>query len=282
VRAVHAVDASGVHPLLLAQGTERYRPYAQDSEREPRPEELLTQAHAILGNGQMSLAKYLLIVDHADDPALDIHDIGAFFAHVLARFDPRRDLHFETETTIDTLDYSGTGLNQGSKLVIAARGPRRRELPHELPAGFSLPGELRDVRVCLPGVLAVEGPTYAEPPAVSDAVSREPSWLERLCAGIPLDHPLNAFPLVIVCDDAEFCARTLNNFLWVTFTRSNPASDVQGVGAFTRDKHWGCRGAVFIDARRKPNHAPPLIEDPEVTARVDALAAKGGPLHGLF
>jgi len=282
VRAVHAVDAAGVHPLLLAQGTERYRPYA--SERDQRPEELLTQAHAILGNGQMSLAKYLLIADHADDPGLSVHDVAGFLAHVLSRFEPRRDLHFETETSIDTLDYSGTGLNQGSKLVIAARGPRRRELQRELPAGFSLPAELSDARVCLPGVLAVTGPRYAEPARDPDAYPsvQQPSWLARLCASIPLDHSINAFTWVIVCDDAEFCARTLHNFLWVTFTRSNPASDIDGVGAFTRDKHWGCRGALFIDARIKPHHAPPLLEDPEVTARVDALAAKGGPLHGVF
>jgi 4-hydroxy-3-polyprenylbenzoate decarboxylase len=271
VRAVHAVDASGVHPLLLAQGTERYRPY--DQAAEPRPEELLTQANAILGQGQMSLAKYLLIIDHADDPALDIHDIAAFLTHVLLRFDPRRDLHFQTETTIDTLDYSGHGLHRGSKLVLAARGPVRRTLPSELPSGFQLPAGLSSPRICLPGVLAVSGPAYAGHAA---------PWLESVCAELPLSHAINTFPWVIVCDDAEFCARNLGNFLWTTFTRSNPAADIQGVGARTRDKHWGAQGALFIDARSKPGHAPPLIPDAKVSARIDALAAKGGPLHGLF
>ncbi|HMP61338.1 MAG TPA: UbiD family decarboxylase, partial [Gemmatales bacterium] len=119
VKAVHAVDAAGVHPLLLAIGSERYVPYAKVR----RPQELLTNANAILGQGQLSLAKYL------DDPALDIHDMAAFLRHLLQRVDWRTDLHFQTCTTIDTLDYSGTGLNQGSKLVIAAAGPPRRELP---------------------------------------------------------------------------------------------------------------------------------------------------------
>ncbi|MBL8856722.1 MAG: 3-octaprenyl-4-hydroxybenzoate carboxy-lyase, partial [Planctomycetaceae bacterium] len=68
------------------------------------------------------------------------------------------------------------------------------------------------------------------------------------------------------------------NFLWVTFTRSNPAVDIDGIGATTLHKHWGCRGSLVIDARLKAHHAPPLIEDPEVTKRVDALAAAGGPL----
>ena len=247
VRAVHAVDAAGVHPLLLAIGSERYTPY----ESRRRPMELLTQAHAILGQGQMSLAKYLFIIAEEDAPGLDIHDVGAFFRHVLERFDPTRDLHFETNTTMDTLDYSGTALNEGSKVVIAAVGPKRRELPTESNEG----------RVVMPGVLAVS--------------SREPAaeFVAKLRSN---------FPLVILCDDADFCARTLHNFLWLTFTRSDPARDIHWVDSFVEHKAWGCRGSLVIDARAKPHHAPPLEMDSEVMRRVDALAAPSGPLHGLY
>ncbi len=271
VQAVNAVDAAGVHPLLLAIGSERYSPYAVPEQ----PQELLTQANAILGQGQMSLAKYLCIVDPSDAPELDIHDIAAFFAYWLARFEPRRDLHFQTETTIDTLDYTGPGINQGSKLVIAARGKPRRQLPTRVPAQLTLPAGFDDARVCLPGVLALRGPAYAGGQGEDTAV-------ERLCAQLPLTHALNGFPLVVVCDDSELCARTQDNFLWVTFTRSNPAVDVHGVASFTRHKHWGCAGSLVIDARRKPWHAPPLLEDPKLSARVDELAKRGGPLYGLF
>ncbi len=125
VHAVHAVDAAGVHPLLLAIASERYVPDAPVR----RPQEILTIANAMLGQGQLSLAKYLLIVAREDDPALDIHDIPAFFRHLLERVDWTNDLHFQTRTTIDTLDYSGHGLNQGSKVVIAAAGPVRRGAP---------------------------------------------------------------------------------------------------------------------------------------------------------
>src|SRR5207249_3147643 len=154
LKAVHAVDAAGVHPLLPAIGSERYVPYA----KERRPQELLTIANAILGQGQLSLAKYLFIVAGEDDPGLDIHDVRAFFAHLLRRVDWRTDLHFQTRTTIDTLDYSGTGLNEGSKLVVAAAGPPRRRLPTELPPGLVLPEGFVGPRVCLPGVLAVQAP----------------------------------------------------------------------------------------------------------------------------
>jgi 4-hydroxy-3-polyprenylbenzoate decarboxylase len=268
VRAVHAVDAAGVHPLLLAIASERYVPY-QDVRR---PQEILTSANAILGQGQLSLAKYLLIIAGEDDPALDIQNIHAFFRHVLERIDWSRDLHFQTQTTIDTLDYSGHGLNQGSKVVMAAAGPRRRELPALLPEGTILPDGFRHPRVVWPGILAIEGPRFAPG---SD-------HLDRFCRSIGPAHPLRPFPLFVIVDDSEFTARTQENFLWVTFTRSDPAADLDGVDAFTEQKHWGCRGPLVIDARIKPHHAPPLEDDPEIERRVDALAAPGRSLRGVY
>jgi 4-hydroxy-3-polyprenylbenzoate decarboxylase len=134
-----------------------------------------------------------------------------------------------------------------------------------------LPGEFQAACVCLPGVLAVTGPKFLARPATDSAI-------KMFCESIPTDHPINQFPLVVICDDSQFTAQTLNNFLWTVFTRSNPASDIAGIGASTVDKHWGCRGSLVIDARIKPHHAPPLIEDPEIMKRVDARAARGGPL----
>ena len=154
VRAVHAVDAAGVHPLLLAIASERYVPYAQPR----RPQEILTIANAILGQGQLSLAKYLLIVAGEDDPALDTRDIAAFLRHLLERIDWTSDLHFQTRTTIDTLDYSGDGLNQGSKVVMAAAGARRRDLPSDLPAGMNLPAGIETRGSCCRASWRSRGP----------------------------------------------------------------------------------------------------------------------------
>jgi len=270
VEAVHAVDATGVHPLLLAIGSERYMPFSGAT----HPQELLTQANAILGQGQLSLAKYLFITERADSTALNIHDVSAFLQHMLRRLDPLRDLHFHTRTTIDTLDYSGSGLNEGSKVVVAAAGPAVRELPATVPSGLSLPSGFKEARVCIPGVLAVTAPTV-------ESVEQGRKQQRAFCAAFSPNAPINHFVLVVLVDDSEFAARTLNNFLWVTFTRSNPASDIDGIGAQTADKHWGCQGALVIDARRKPHHAPPLIEDPAVTAQVDELFKASGPLAGL-
>lgn len=271
VRAIHAVDAAGVHPLLLAIGSERYLPYAPD--REPR--ELLTQANALLGQGQLSLAKYLLIADGSEVPQLDLHNVAAFLAYLLERVDWRRDLHFQTRTTIDTLDYSGHGFNQGSKVVIAASGPSRRTLPEELPAGLFLPAGFSAPRLALPGVLVVQGEPW------SGTRGLPADDLEAFCRAISPDDPLNTCPLVVIADDSDFAARTLDNLLWVTFTRSDPAADLDGIGAFSHAKHWGCHGALVIDARIKTHHPLPLEDDPAVERRIDALGAPGGPLHGL-
>ena len=271
LRAMHAVDAAGVHPLLLAMGSERYVPYG------PRqPQELLTIANAVLGFGQASLAKYLLIAAHEDDASLQVDDEAAFFQHVLARFDPTRDLHFQTKTTIDTLDYSGTGFNSGSKVVLAAAGDPVRTLASTVPDDFATPDGFGPARVVFPGVLAVQASAYVHSPEAAETLARD--WAVR-----GLFHTADTgFPLVVVVDDADFCARSVANFLWVTFTRSNPSHDLTGVGAFTEHKHWGCRGSLVIDARIKPHHAPPLVDDPEVERTVDALAAPGASLHGVY
>ena len=79
---------------------------------------------------------------------------------------------------------------------------------------------------------------------------------------------LSGFPLVVVSDDSEFTAATLNNFLWVTFTRSNPSHDIYGVDSFTEFKHWGCGGSLIIDARKKPHHAPELVPDKDIVNKV--------------
>ena len=267
VKEVHAVDAAGVHPLLLAIGSERYTPFMPVK----RPAELMTIASHILGTGQLSLAKYLFITS---DPSnrLSTHHIDEYLQFVLERIDLRRDLHFFTETTIDTLDYSGTGLNIGSKVVLAAYGDPVRTLSTEVATALqSIPG-LQQASMVIPGIVAVTTRKFT---TLADAAGEVDVWQEVLRDAIP---ELQGTPMIVWCDDAQFTAAQLNNFLWVTFTRSNPATDIYGIGAYTRHKHWGCEGPVIIDARIKPHHAPALVPDASVENRVDRFFAKGGCL----
>ncbi len=267
LKEIHAVDASGVHPLLLAIGHERYMPF-----REPVPEELLTIANHLLGKGQTSLAKYLLIACHEDDPQLSTHRIPEFFQHMLSRIDFSRDLHFQTRTTIDTLDYSGDGWNTGSKLVIAARGPVIRKLETQLPANLSLPPSCLRMDLIMPGVVAVSFSPFVN----YHLAKQEIELLSEAIATTQLDH----WPLWILTEDSQWMNAHLNNFLWATFTRSNPAKDVYGVAVEIIDKHWTCKPPMIIDARIKPHHAPILESDPEVSRRVNRMFARGGFLHG--
>ena len=272
VHEVHAVDASGVHPLLLAIGSERYVPYAEKRE----PQEIITCGLSLLGTSQTSLAKYVLICAKEDNPSLSTHNIPAFFNHILERADWTRDLHFITRTTMDTLDYSGISLNQGSKLVLAVAGPKQKKLGNKLPTDFSLPKTFSEPRVYAPGIVIIQGQPHKK-----DRDHHDPA-LEQLGKFLEKTGNLTEFPLIVVVDDAEFSSRSWENFLWVTFTRSDPATDIYGVGAFTHCKHWGCKGSLIIDARLKTYHAPPLEEDPEIEKRVDAMGAPGGPLHGII
>lgn len=273
IHAVHAVDAAGVHPLLLAIGSERYTPY----QKRKKPQELLTGASALLGQGQLSLAKFLFIVAKEDDPTLDIHDIPRFLNHLLQRIDLENDLHFHTRTTMDTLDYSGGELNQGSKLILAAVGEPRRELPKEISPELRLPQGFAHPRVFLPGILAVQAPTH--PGFAENGNPQSAAWF---CSQFQPGDWINRFPWVVLVDHSAQATSSLRDFLWTVFTKTDPAKDLDGICAFITNKHWGCRGSLVIDARVKAHHAPALEVDPGIEKRVDALGARGGPLHGII
>ena len=269
VREVNAVDAAGVHSLLLSIGSERYVPYMP---REPR--EILTQASALLGFNQISLAKYLFICAGEDNPALKASDIRSYLAHVLERVDWRKDLHFQTQTTMDTLDYTGHDLNKGSKLVVAAAGGKRHRLCHRIPDCLVLPDGYGQPRLILPGLLVVQAPAW-EPNKEDGQAGRlntDPrKQVERFCEQMDRSNPQlfskNGVAWIVLVDDSDFCAQTLDNFLWVCFLRSNPSDDTYGIQSFFQAKHWGCRQTLVTDARIKPHHTAVLQPDPAVEKR---------------
>ncbi len=275
VHEVHAVDAAGVHPLLLVIGSERYTPYAQ----ERRPQELLTCACNVLGTSQTSLAKYCFITAKEDDPSLTTHNIADYFAHVLCRTDLEQDLHFITKTTIDTLDYSGYGLNSGSKLIWAAAGKPKRILGTELPSNILLPPAVDKIKLFAPGILLIQGAQDTRQASQRGNCDQEMYVLANVLQSLA---NRDSFPLVVVVDDIDFVGQSWNNFLWTVFTRSDPATDIYGVNAKFDNKHWACEAPLIIDARLKAFQAPPLEENADVIKRVEALGVKGGPLYNYI
>lgn len=270
LKEVHAVDAAGVHPLLLAIGSERYTPYTPTKQ----PAELLTIANHVLGTGQLSLAKFLFIT--ADDSnRLTTHNVEDYLQFVLKRIMPNRDIHFYTNTTIDTLDYSGTGLNTGSKVVFAAYGEEIRSLCSEVPQVIKDLTVITDVKWVMPGIVAIQTSGYCTEHDTLSTIQKIDEQLKNR-----LDN-LRDLPLIIWCDDAGFTAASLRNFLWVSFTRCNPSHDIHGIDSFISHKHWGCNGPIVIDARIKPHHAPPVEPDAATEKKIDRIFAKGGSLSAL-
>ena len=261
VKEVHAVDAAGVHPLLLAIGSERYTPFLDNK----APAELLTIANHILGTGQLSLAKFVWITapQTKKGEQLSTHNVPAFFKYMMERMDLKRDVHFYTKTTMDTLDYSGEGLNEGSKVVMAAYGDPKRTLCETVPSLIS--NHLENATCVMPGVIAIN--------AQNNSISTIQEKLKGL--GDALLNQEGVFMLVIT-EDATWMAANIQNFLWAGFTRVNPSHDIDGVDAFVEHKHWGCQGPMIFDATIKKHHAPPVLKDATVEKRVDALLAKYG------
>lgn len=270
LKEVHAVDAAGVHPLLLAVGSERYTPYTPAKQ----PAELLTIANHVLGTGQLSLAKFLFIA--ADDTnQLSTHPVQPFLHYVLERLNLQRDVHFYTNTTIDTLDYSGTGLNSGSKVVFAAYGEPIRELATVVPSVLNELTQFENPRIVMPGVIAIKTKPFTNYQTVKEEIKMLNYQLHD-----SVDQ-LKGIAMIVVCDDADFVAANMRNYLWVTYTRCNPSHDIHGIKESVINKHWGCEGPLVIDARIKPHHAPPVEKDPAVEKRVDRLFAKGGSLQNI-
>jgi 4-hydroxy-3-polyprenylbenzoate decarboxylase len=252
LKEVHAVDAAGVHPLLLAIGSERYTPYTPATQ----PAEILTIANHILGTGQLSLAKFLFITADATDK-IKTHHIEQYFSYILERINLQRDIHFYTNTTIDTLDYSGISINSGSKVVIAANGVIKRTLSATIPSCL----DKYNAKLIIPGIVAIALGKFTDYASAN-------AELEVLDKDLKTNTTeLEGLPMFILSDDAAFTAETLNNFLWVAFTRTNPSHDIYGLNTTMVNKHWGCSNVIF-DARKKPHHAPELVLDKDVEAKI--------------
>jgi 4-hydroxy-3-polyprenylbenzoate decarboxylase len=269
LKEVHAVDAAGVHPLLLAIGSERYTPYAATKQ----PAEILTIANHILGTGQLSLAKFLFITAD-DNNNLTTNNIEEYFSYILQRINLKRDIHFYTNTSIDTLDYSGTSLNSGSKVVLAAYGEPIRELgsivPHYLCEGDFNPKMIAN------GIIGISMRPFSNYETAAKEIESFSIRLKEYWTHF------QRYPLIVICDDTDFLSAHYNNFLWVTFTRCNPSHDLYGIDSFTENKHWGCNGSLVFDARIKPHHAPPVEKDAAVEKRIDRLFEKGGSLYQIL
>jgi 4-hydroxybenzoate decarboxylase subunit C len=237
VTALWSYGETGYHSLAAAVVRERYR------------REAMASAFRILGEGQLSLTKFLLLTDRP----VDLRDFPATLAHVLARTRPETDLYVFANLSMDTLDYTGPAVNEGSKGVWLGLGDPVRELPREFQAA-EVPQGLADVRVFCPGCLVLGGPPYAGDPGAAARFAAHPAF-----AG---------WPLLVLTDEPHRAAASPINFLWTTFTRFEPAADLHAAGRELVRNHVSYRAPVLIDARLKPGFPRELFCDEETAATV--------------
>jgi 3-polyprenyl-4-hydroxybenzoate decarboxylase len=210
----------------------------------------MASAFRILGEGQLSLTKFLLVTDER----VDLKDFRRTLEHVLERTNPETDLYVFSNLSMDTLDYSGPAVNEGSKGVWLGLGPPVRKLPRVFQPPVSPPPDVTDVSVFCAGCLVVGGPSYA---ADRDAGA-------RIAA-----HPAFAgWPLLVLSDEPRRAAASPMNFLWTTFTRFEPAADVHAAAVRVVRHHLSYTAPVLVDARLKPWFPKELSCDPETAATV--------------
>jgi 4-hydroxybenzoate decarboxylase subunit C len=240
VDALWSYGETGYHPLAAAVVQQRYA------------REAMTSAFRILGEGQLSLTKFLLVTDRA----VDLRDFRATLEHVLARTHPETDLYVFANLSMDTLDYTSAEVNKGSKGVWLGLGDPVRDLPRVFAPGADLPGDVTDVRVFCAGCLVVGARAYVDDP---DAAAR-----------IASHAALAGWPLVVVSDEPRRAVASPMNFLWTTFTRFEPARDIHAAATELRGHHLSYRAPVVIDARLKPWFPRELFCREDVAARVSA------------
>jgi UbiD family decarboxylase len=250
VEQLWSYGETGYHSLATAVVKQRYK------------REAMASAFRILGEGQLSLQKFLLVTDRH----VDVRNFRATLEHILARTHPETDLYVFSNLSMDTLDYTGPTVNEGSKGVWLGLGDPVRDLPRHFSAAV-VPQGVRDVRVFCGGCLVVEAPAYAE----------EPGAVARLAA----DPAFTGWPLVVVTDDAARASRSDMNFLWTTFTRFEPAADIHAADRRIVRNHIAYHGPVVIDARMKPWYPKELSAREDTAALVSARWKEYFPNGGV-
>ena len=236
VQDLWSYGETGFHSLAAAVVRERYK------------REALVSGFRILGEGQLSLTKFLILTDTPQD----LRDFPKLLEHVLARFVPETDLFIFSNVSMDTLDYTSGKINEGSKAILLGLGDARRELPREFKG--QLPLSVKRAEVFCAGCLVVEGLPYVEDKGQAGRLA-----LEEVFAG---------WPLVVLHDDASVAKRAAD-FLWATWTRFEPASDIYAAETKVVRHHLSYRAPIVIDARMKPGYPDELIVRPDVAGLVD-------------
>ena len=229
---------TGYHSLAAAVVKQRYK------------KEAMASAFRILGEGQLSLTKFLLLTDSA----VDLRDFKATLEHVLARCEFETDVFIFANLSMDTLDYTGPQVNEGSKGVMLGLGEAKRPLKGEF-SGSLIQG-VKSAKVYCRGCLVL---------GVEASAKGDTELPQRIADS----DEFRDWPMIVLVDDAEVASRSDMNFLWTTFTRFEPAADVYTRARTIVRNHRAFSAPIVIDARMKPNYPDELFCDEKTKKLVD-------------
>lgn len=229
---------TGYHSLTATVVKQRYK------------REAMASAFRILGEGQLSLTKFLLVLDQR----VDLADFKGVLEHLLERTQPETDLYVFSNLSMDTLDYTGPAVNEGSKGVWLGVGPPVRRLPRAFQPPVPPPSDVSDVHVFCGGCLVVGTRPYAEDRDAAARLARHAAFAD--------------WPLIVLSDEPARAARSAMNFLWTTFTRFEPAADLHAASQRVVRNHVASSAPIVIDARLKPGFPEELACDPETASTV--------------
>ncbi len=236
VRDLWSYGETGFHSLAAAVIKERYE------------REAISAACRILGEGQLTLTKFLLILDKQ----INLKDFREVLEYVLSRTVFERDLYILGNTAMDTLDYAGPKVNSGSKGVLIGCGDEKRRLPREF-TGVP-PSEVSAIKVFCGGCLVVQGPSYEAHREFGQVVAGSEAFRE--------------WSLIVLVDNADFAASSSTAFLWTAFTRFEPARDLYAASTAVHRNHLAHSPPLVIDARMKPWYPGEVLCDDDTAALV--------------
>lgn len=234
VKDLWSYGETGFHSLAAAVVKERYS------------REALSGGFRILGEGQLALTKFLLLTDLPQD----LRDFKSLFEHILARVEWHRDLFIFSQTAFDTLDYASGKINHGSKAILMGTGEAKRQLVRDFSG--DLPTGVQRSKPFCAGCLVVQGESYETEKELGDRLAKSGKFDE--------------WQIVVIHDDVEV-ASSSEKFLWATWTRFNPATDIYAKATTVKNNHIGYEGPIVIDARIKPWY-PGVVEVREDIAKL--------------
>ncbi|MCI0708431.1 MAG: UbiD family decarboxylase [Ignavibacteriae bacterium] len=248
VKSLWAYYEAGFHNLLVVSVEERYR------------KEAMKTALGLLGTGQLSLTKCLVLVSADVNP----HDWKAVLREIRKNFVPHFDFVLLPKVPLDTLDFTSYKMELGSKMILDATRKKSRD------------GDVSSVRMSSVQLKQQIERLKSFDKRISDLHFVENTLLivkvksggRQVIQKLVRKKELEGIKLIAaVSEDVDIWDE--ENYIWGIFCRFDCERDV----IFSEQKLIGIspiyKGILGIDATWKKGYPDPLVMDEKIVKLVD-------------